>query len=226
MDDRSCGIKRHLKHIAGRGRGTSRGDAPASDKLPRVEAPMTRAAGRANLSLPVSPPLMTRRRRKTPPLPSVAAASILQLPVLLAILHLAACEIRPQSELTSACFDFPAKNFDPKNCIKAINDGHTPYLPMDAGDNAIDFTLHDLQGKAWNLADTLSRTDSPVVMIWGMYTCPGFQGYGTTPPWDMDSYAAEHELVSERDQGTRWAMMSVSFGTEEEAGLGARGFGL
>eukprot|EP00904_Undaria_pinnatifida_P008240 jgi/Undpi1/4546/HiC_scaffold_18.g07900.m1 len=106
-------------------------------------------------------------------------------------------ELRPQSELTSNCFNFPEDDFDRANCIAAINDGNTPYLPMSVGDDAIDFTLHDLDGEAWNLGETLEATEMPVVMIWGMLTCPGFQGLGTEPPWDECSYWEENALVDE-----------------------------
>lgn len=105
-------------------------------------------------------------------------------------------ELRPQSDLTSNCFDFPANNFDRRNCIEAVNNGHTPYLPMEAGDDAIDFTLHDARGRRWNLGEALAARDMPVVMIWGMFTCPAFQGYGTDPPWDMASYWEQYQLVS------------------------------
>lgn len=107
-----------------------------------------------------------------------------------------AAEARPQTDLTSNCFNFPERNFDRDNSIKAVNEGHTPFLPMEAGDYAIDFTLHDTSGQPWNLRDTLEATGKPVVMIWGMFTCPAFQGYGTEPPWDMASYWEEYHLVS------------------------------
>lgn len=103
--------------------------------------------------------------------------------------------LRPESELSSNCFNFPEEIFTPDNCIVAINNGNTPYLPMAVGDDAIDFTLHDLDGNAWKLGETLEATGKPVVMVWGMLTCPGFQGLGTEPPWDLCSYWEERSLV-------------------------------
>ncbi|CAM9701828.1 unnamed protein product [Ectocarpus sp. 4 AP-2014] len=105
-------------------------------------------------------------------------------------------ELRPESDLTSNCFDFPANNFDRENSIKAVNGGNAPYLPLTVGGDAVDFTLHDLEGRRWNLGETLERTGLPVVMVWGMFTCPGFQGYGTYPPWDKCGYRDEYDLVS------------------------------
>eukprot|EP00903_Cladosiphon_okamuranus_P007159 g6951.t1 len=104
-------------------------------------------------------------------------------------------ELRPETELTSNCFDFPENNFDRGSCIMAVNGGNTPYLPLETGGDAIDFTLHDLEGRPWNLGEALEQADQPVVMIFGMWTCPAFQGYGTTPPWDMSAYWNERELV-------------------------------
>ena len=175
---------RAASHAAGRGSEAKKQRPPPGRRPSR---PSSRAASRASAT-------------------SAAAAAVTGFspPTLFAVASFigaaaaaaaASTGLRPQSDLTSGCFDFPARNFDPKNCVEAVNGGHTPYLPMEAGDDAIDFTLHDLRGEAWSLAETLNRTDAPVVMIWGMITCPGFQGYGTEPPWDMDSYGEEYELV-------------------------------
>ncbi|CAN0150810.1 unnamed protein product [Ectocarpus fasciculatus] len=131
------------------------------------------------------------------------------LPLLLLLVHMSSprdqggwglipganAELRPESDLTSNCFDFPANNFDRENSIKAVNGGNTPYLPLTVGRDAVDFTLHGLDGQRWNLGETLERTDLPVVMVWGMFTCPGFQGYGTSPPWDKCGYRDEYDLV-------------------------------
>ncbi|CAM9684421.1 unnamed protein product [Scytosiphon promiscuus] len=115
----------------------------------------------------------------------------------------ASAELRPESDLTSNCLNFPARNFDPASSVKAINGGNSPYLPQSAGADAIDFTLHDLDGNRWNLGETLERTGRPVVMVWGMYTCPAFQGYGDTSPWDECGYRSERDLVeSYKDRAT------------------------
>lgn len=103
--------------------------------------------------------------------------------------------LRSQSELASNCFDFPANNFDQKHSIKGEY-GTTPVLMMEEDQDAIDFTLHDPDGNAWNLRQALERRGLPVVLIWGMYTCPAFQGMGTSPPWDKCGYRDEYDLVS------------------------------
>lgn len=77
--------------------------------------------------------------------------------------------------------------------------GQTPKLLLEKGSGAIDFTLHDYpDGNSWNLRDQLEQGGKPVVLIWGMYTCPAFQGMGDKPPispWDMCSYWDEYKLV-------------------------------
>lgn len=73
--------------------------------------------------------------------------------------------------------------------------GETPHILLQPGDDAIDFTLHDLEGGAWKLSAALEK-GLPVVLIWGMITCPAYQGMGTTPPWDKCGYWHEYELVS------------------------------
>lgn len=65
-------------------------------------------------------------------------------------------------------------------------------MMLETGQDAIDFTLHDVEGKAWSLRAALGK-GIPVVMIWGMYTCPAFQGYSKAPEC---SYWEEYELVS------------------------------
>ncbi|CAM9479034.1 unnamed protein product [Choristocarpus tenellus] len=102
-------------------------------------------------------------------------------------------ELRPQSELQSNCFNFPEDNFSPSNCVKCEY-GTSPYFPLRVGDRAIDFTLHDLTGQPWNLAEALSE-GKPVVLIWGMFTCPAYQGLGTEPPFDKSSYWLESDTV-------------------------------
>ncbi|CAN0438116.1 unnamed protein product, partial [Ectocarpus sp. 12 AP-2014] len=45
------------------------------------------------------------------------------------------------------------------------------------GSPAVDFTLHDLDGNRWNLGEVLAAgAGKPVVLIFGMWTCPAFQG--------------------------------------------------
>lgn len=85
-------------------------------------------------------------------------------------------ELRPSDHLVSKCYNFPTDNFDSSNNVKLFY-GKSPHLVLDTGDAAIDFTLHDLNGDPWNLADALANGDGkPVVLIWGMATCPAYQG--------------------------------------------------
>lgn len=79
--------------------------------------------------------------------------------------------------------------------------GQSPNLLLETGEPAIDFTLHDHPGgNAWSLREQLEAEEAgkPVVLIWGMFTCPAFQGMGDhppIPPWDMCSYRDEYDLV-------------------------------
>ncbi len=80
--------------------------------------------------------------------------------------------LRPKSELSTDCFGFPQENFHRNNCIKCTH-GTSPAIPVSVGDAAIDFTLHDLAGIPHTLSHMLQ--EKPVVLIWGMYTCPAYQ---------------------------------------------------
>ncbi|CAM9120761.1 unnamed protein product [Scytosiphon promiscuus] len=69
----------------------------------------------------------------------------------------------------------------------------------DAGESAVDFTLHDTNGMPWNLGDALEAGEGkPVVIIFGMSTCPAYQGldYGedSTTSW---AYWDEFKLVED-----------------------------
>ncbi|CAM9513374.1 unnamed protein product [Pylaiella littoralis] len=119
-----------------------------------------------------------------------------------------AVSLRAESELSSSCLGFPSGNFDLSRSIKGLY-GSSPHLLLETGDPAIDFTLHDYpDGNAWNLRRELEGEGAgkPVVLIWGMYTCPAFQGMGDDPPiepWDMCGYRDEYDLVeSYKDRAT------------------------
>ena len=105
--------------------------------------------------------------------------------------------LRPEADLTSNCFGFPARNFVKNvNSVSALH-GQSPFLLREPGEAAIDFTLHDTRGQAWNLREHLEgEGGKPVVLIWGMYTCPAYQGMGTDAPWDKCGYRDEFDLVS------------------------------
>lgn len=133
-----------------------------------------------------------RQYRNTHVMVRVCTASILL--TFLLVLKSSRAKLRPESELKSNCFDFPRQNFDRKNSIRGEY-GISPHLMMQAGQDAIDFTLHDLDGNSWNLGDALGK-GMPVVLIWGMFTCPAYQGMGTTAPWDKCGYWDQIDLVS------------------------------
>lgn len=60
----------------------------------------------------------------------------------LALLMVGLCHgaLRPESELSSSCYDFPAQDFSPVNCIQA-KFGTTPKVQLEVGSKAIEFTL-------------------------------------------------------------------------------------
>mmetsp|Transcript_11742 Transcript_11742/g.17515 ORF Transcript_11742/g.17515 Transcript_11742/m.17515 type:complete len:260 (-) Transcript_11742:112-891(-) len=119
------------------------------------------------------------------------------LPFLLALFAIddfaSSAEVRPSSELKSNCFDFPSENFNQLNCIKCTY-GESPTVLLKAGSIAVDFTLHTLEGKPFNLKSALK--EKPVVLIWGMYTCPAYEGLGYAYPFDECSFWDESGLVS------------------------------
>lgn len=104
-------------------------------------------------------------------------------------------ELLPPTELVSNCYNFPKDNFDFSNCVKCTY-GSSPHLMLDTGASAIDFTLHDIEGQPWNLQEALEEGDGkPVALIWGMSTCPAYQGLdsqGSSYRW---TYWDEYNLV-------------------------------
>lgn len=112
------------------------------------------------------------------------------------LVYLAAAELLPETELITNCFNFPQDNFDRGNSVKNTY-GSSPHLVLETGSPAVNFTLHDTDGLPWNLGGALEAGDGkPVVLIWGMSSCPAYQGLGygegTTYRW---SYWNEHALV-------------------------------
>ncbi|CBN79263.1 expressed unknown protein [Ectocarpus siliculosus] len=89
-------------------------------------------------------------------------------------------------------------NFHKGNSVRDIY-GTSPHLVRDLGSPAVDFTLHDLDGNRWNLGEVLAAGEGkPVVLIFGMWTCPAYQGLdvieGSGNTW---SYWDEHTLVEQ-----------------------------
>lgn len=104
--------------------------------------------------------------------------------------------LRPSSELVSNCFNFPQDNFDKINSVKGTY-GSSPHLVLDTGASAVDFTLHDIDGNPWNLGDALREGEGkPVALIWGMSTCPAYQGLDSTTSSSRWAYWHEQKLVS------------------------------
>lgn len=99
----------------------------------------------------------------------------------------------PEETLRTGCYGFPKEDFSEENNIKFAY-GSSPHVPLEVGDVLPDFTLSEI-----SLSSLLSRK-KPVVLIWGMYTCPAFQGL-PSDSFPRCSYADEYglvELYSER----------------------------
>jgi hypothetical protein len=106
---------------------------------------------------------------------------------LVAAFAVASADLRPESELTHSCFGFPETTFHRANCVKNTY-GTSPHTAggLEVGESAFDFTLKDLDGTAHTLSNLIGN--KPVLLLWGMWTCPAYQGLGTTKPFDKVSY--------------------------------------
>mmetsp|Transcript_15688 Transcript_15688/g.49091 ORF Transcript_15688/g.49091 Transcript_15688/m.49091 type:complete len:250 (+) Transcript_15688:44-793(+) len=108
--------------------------------------------------------------------------------LLLAWVVAASGELLPESTLTTDCYGFPSASFSRDNCVKCSY-GASPYVPFEVGSPLPDFTLSGVS------LSSLLATGQPAVLMWGMWTCPAFQGLGTSPPFDECSYRDEFDLV-------------------------------
>ncbi len=99
----------------------------------------------------------------------------------------ATASLRPESELTHSCFGFPDMTFHRKNSVKDTH-GASPFTAggLEVGELVFDFTLSDLDGNSHTLSNLIAK--KPVILLWGMYTCPAYQGLGTSAPFDKCSY--------------------------------------
>lgn len=86
--------------------------------------------------------------------------------------------LRPTTDLGGNCFGFPSEQFTTNNSIRG-KFSHDPFLLVTKGDEAIDFSLHTVAGPLETDVVTLSEllVTKPVVLLYGMYSCPAFQGY-------------------------------------------------
>ena len=100
--------------------------------------------------------------------------------------------LRTQDELTQNCYNFPSSDFGKNNNIKSTH-GSSPALILNVGDMAIDFTLPKPNGEMVNLGNLLQ--EKPVVLIWGHYTCPAWQGLHADTMFIGSSYEEEQLFV-------------------------------
>lgn len=102
--------------------------------------------------------------------------------------------LRNSDELTGNCFD---NHFGRDSCIFCTY-GETPHILIEPGEPAVDFTLHDVSGKGYTLSHLLKK--KPVVLLWGMYTCPAYQGladYLKEEKFRESSYEHEYSMVDD-----------------------------
>ena len=111
---------------------------------------------------------------------------------LLSLACLANILLRPETELIRQCYDFPEVDFGRTNNVRASY-GISPHLVLNAGEMAINFTLPSVNGRSINLAEML--VDKAVLLIWGHWTCPAFQGLHSDTTFMYSSYNEENYLV-------------------------------
>lgn len=101
--------------------------------------------------------------------------------------------LRSMDELVGKCFGFPISNFNHNNNIQSKYPNDPTHF-FDNSDSAVDFKLATLDGQKVVLSELLK--EKPVVLIYGMYTCPAFQGfYSEQNPTSHMSKFDEYALV-------------------------------
>lgn len=100
--------------------------------------------------------------------------------------------LRSSSELTNSCYGVPENDFGRSNNVKDTY-GKSPKVILNVGDIAIDFTLPNSNGELVTLSDLLK--EKAVVLIWGHYTCPAFQGLNSDTLFIGSSYSDEYDLI-------------------------------
>ena len=81
--------------------------------------------------------------------------------------------LRSEENLQSNCYNFPKDDFSNANCITQKY-GFTPKVVAVESSEAVDFSLKTPTGELVSLSKVLA--DSPVLLLWGMATCPAFRG--------------------------------------------------
>ena len=103
--------------------------------------------------------------------------------------------LRPMYELNTNCYNFPEKKFDRHNNVRFYH-GSSPYLPLKEGERAIDFSLYDVHGVKHTLSEILLHNrGKPVVLLFGMYTCPAFQGLDGGSKFEECSHFYEYAMI-------------------------------
>lgn len=115
-----------------------------------------------------------------------AAASLFFMPMVVQAI------LRSSDDLTKHCYHFPAMDYGYGNNVKDTY-GSSPHVLLAEGDLAIDFTLPRITGEDVTLSDLLK--DKAVLMIWGHYTCPAFQGFNSDSKFVGSSYDEEKTLL-------------------------------
>ena len=70
--------------------------------------------------------------------------------------------LRPESDLVSNCYDWPAQPFTPDNHVLSVR------AALAEGENALEFTLRDPDGVEYKLSELLETR--PVYLVFGAYT--------------------------------------------------------
>ena len=100
--------------------------------------------------------------------------------------------LRPDNDLIHQCYDFPMTDFGRSNNVR-LTYGSSPKVLMNVGDQAIDFTLPSVTGQSINLEQLLSQ--KAVLLLWGHWTCPAFQGFHSDTTFSGSSYNDENDLM-------------------------------
>jgi hypothetical protein len=102
--------------------------------------------------------------------------------------------LRSSDELITSCYEFPEKDFGKANNVRSTY-GSSPKLMLDVGDVAVNFTLRSVYNEVVNLGSLLEKR--AVVLIWGHWTCPAFQGFHSDTTFMGASYDEENTMADQ-----------------------------